>query len=608
MRSRGLELLDEEQPPALRILRRGFATTPELRRGLGVTIGFALLSALARLVLPILVQQTLDRGFVDGSIRVGFIASATAVAGGLILVIFVLTTLTYRRVIVTAENTLLGMRVRAFGHIQKLSIAEHGAAKKGILTARVTSDVETLSQFAQWGALSWIVNSMVILGTLALMTFYSWQLALLTVLVYIPLLPVLKLIQRRQLRAYNTVRTRVGDTLARTSEALSGAATIRAYGYERDVAEKLGSANDDLVASQVHAHKFFSFLAPTMDLFGGIATGAVAVVGVLLGPETMTVGEATAFLFLVTILIQPISQLGEVLDQTQTALAGWWKILQTMDIPIDVPEPTDGVALPAGSPSVSIEDVFFSYRTGGEVLSGISADIAASTSVAIVGETGSGKSTLALLLARLADPSNGRICIAGIDLSTVDSDSRSRTIRMVPQDGFLFDTSLLENIRFGRPDATDGDIATAVTALDLDSWVATLPQGLQTAAGERGESISVGERQLVALVRAQLADAGLLILDEATSAVDPETEVRMANALDRLSEGRTTISIAHRLSTAERADLILVMDAGRIVESGQHDDLITIGGVYAGLHADWVGNTQRTAGLIGTGSIAPASK
>ncbi|NNC81488.1 MAG: ABC transporter ATP-binding protein [Acidimicrobiales bacterium] len=608
MRRGGLELLDEEQPPAMRILRRGFASAPELQRGLATTIGFALLSALARLVLPILVQQTLDRGFVDGSIRVGFIASATAVAGLLILVIFVLTTITYRRVIVTAEDTLLGLRVRTFGHIQRLSMAEHGASKKGILTARVTSDVETLSQFAQWGALSWVVNSMVILGTLVVMTVYSWQLALMTVLVYVPLLPILKVIQRRQLRAYNTVRTRVAETLASASEALGGAATIRAYGYERDVADRLATANDDLVNSQVRAHKFFSVLAPTMDLFGGIATGAVAVVGVLLGPDTMTVGEATAFLFLVTILIQPISQLGEVLDQTQTALAGWWKILQTMDIPIDVEDPLEGVDLPPGSPSVTLDGVSFSYRTGDEVLSDVNVSIAAGVSVAIVGETGSGKSTLALLLARLADPTTGHVRVAGIDLRTVDTASRNRGIRMVPQDGFLFDTSLAENIRFGRPDATDADIAAAVTALDLDDWIAALPDGLATAAGERGESISVGERQLVALIRAQLADAGLLILDEATSAVDPETEVRMASALERLSEGRTTISIAHRLSTAERADLILVMDGGRIVESGTHDDLVTQRGVYAELHGDWVGNTQRADVLIGTTPTGTANK
>ncbi|MBT8212036.1 MAG: ABC transporter ATP-binding protein/permease [Acidimicrobiia bacterium] len=588
----GLELVDENQPPAMRILRRGLAGSPELRRGLGITVAFALLSALARLVLPVLVQQTLDRGFEDGSVDVGFVVWATVFAGLVILVIYGLTTVTYRRVIRVAENTLLAMRLRTFAHIQRLSMAEHVESKKGTLTARVTSDVETLAQFAQWGALAWIVDSALIIGTLGVMAFYSWQLALLTIAVYVPLLPILRHIQRRQLRAYNAVRTRIADTLSRTSEALSGAATIRAYGYQGAVADRLDQANRDLVQTQTSAHRFFSILAPTMDLFGGLATGAVAVAGVLLGPANLTVGEATAFLFLVTILIQPIAQLGEVLDQTQTALAGWWKILQVLDTEIDVVEPEPGIDLPAGAPSVEIDRVSFAYRIGGPVLDDVSISIPPGTAVAIVGETGSGKTTLAKLLARLADPVSGSIRIGGVDLREVSEVSRHRVVRMVPQDGFLFDTTLAENIRFGRPEATDSEIEAAVEALDLTAWVDQLPGGLETPAGERGEGISVGERQLVALIRAQLADAGLLILDEATSAVDPDTEVRMASALERLSRGRTTISIAHRLSTAERSDLVLVMDDGRLVESGSHDDLLTLGGTYAALHADWVGNTQ----------------
>ena len=199
---------------------------------------------------------------------------------------------------------------------------------------------------------------------------------------------------------------------------------------------------------------------------------------------------------------------------------------------------------------------------------------------------------MALLLARLADPTKGVVRVGGVDLATVNQRSRNDVVRMVPQDGFLFDETLRENIRFGRPNASDADIERSVRTLGLDEWISTMPDGLDTPAGERGEGISVGERQLVALIRAQLADAGLLILDEATSAVDPETEVRMAEALERLSEGRTTISIAHRLSTAERADLIVVMDRGQIVERGSHSELLAVGGVYSALHADWVGNTQ----------------
>ena len=586
------ELLAEDQPPALQILRRGFRESPELRKGIGVTAAFALLSALARLVLPVLVQQAIDGGFVEGQVDVGFVTAAALAAAALVLVIYGLTVVTFRRVVVTAENTLLALRVRTFAHIQKLSIAEHHAQRKGVLTARVTSDIETLNQFAQWGALNWIVSVALIFGTLVVMVIYSWQLTLVTVLIYLPLLPVLRNIQRRQLKAYNVVRSATGEMIGRTSEAISGAATIRAYGYEERVGERLEEGNWSLVDSQINAHKFFSLLGPTMDFFGGLTTGAVVLVSIWLGPDTLTVGQATGFIFLATLLTQPITQLGEVLDQTQTALAGWWKVMQMHDIEVDLIEPEPGVSLPSGAPSVELVNVEFSYRTGGVVLRDVSLEIPSGTSVAVVGETGSGKSTMAMLLARLTDPTKGMVQVAGLDLRTVSQQSRNQVVRMVPQDGFLFDESLRENIRFGKPDATDAQIDEAIATLGLADWLKTLPDGLDTPAGERGEGISVGERQLVALVRAQLADAGLLILDEATSAVDPETEVRMANALERLSEGRTTISIAHRLSTAERADLIVVMDAGEIVERGSHEELLTHSGVYAALHTDWVGNTQ----------------
>jgi ABC-type multidrug transport system fused ATPase/permease subunit len=278
-----------------------------------------------------------------------------------------------------------------------------------------------------------------------------------------------------------------------------------------------------------------------------------------------------------------------VLNELQNAVAGWRRVLAVLDTPADVADPgPGGVDLPRGPVSVTFDDVSFAYPGGPPVLRGVRLTLPAGSRVAVVGETGSGKTTLAKLLTRLMDPTSGSVSLDGVDLREVPFDSLRDRVVLVPQEGFLFDSTLRANALYGRLDATDEQILVAVDQLGLGDWLETLPRGLDTRVGQRGESLSAGERQLVALLRAHLADPDLLVLDEATSAVDPALEMRIARALERLTKGRTSVTIAHRMSTAENADDVVVVDKGRIVQRGPHAALVAEGGIYGRMHASWV--------------------
>ncbi|MEP6296040.1 MAG: ABC transporter ATP-binding protein, partial [Ilumatobacter sp.] len=283
----------------------------------------------------------------------------------------------------------------------------------------------------------------------------------------------------------------------------------------------------------------------------------------------------------------------EIIDQTQTAVAGLRRVLSVLDMPVGPPAPAEPVSLPAGSLDIDIDDVTFRYPNAAvDVLRDVSIAIPAGQQVAMVGATGSGKSTLGRLVARFADPTDGRISLGGVDLTEADPGELRRRLVVVSQEPFLFDDTILANIGFARPEKSADEIAAVIADLGATEWIDALADGIHTRVGERGDGLSAGERQLIALVRAGLADPDVLILDEATSSVDALTEVRIARALERLASGRTTIAIAHRLSTAARADRVLVLEDGVLVEDGHHDDLVAADGVYRRLHDAWISATS----------------
>ncbi|MBB3675571.1 ABC transporter ATP-binding protein [Modestobacter versicolor] len=587
--------MDRPDESATATLRRGLRMMPEFRRGLPVTFLLALIATAGRVVVPIAVQQTLDRGLnAPGGPDIGLVRELVAICA---VVVLVTAFAVYRmnvRLFRTTETALAGLRVRAFRHVHDLSVLHQQGQRRGSLVSRVTSDVDQLSVFMQWGGVLGLVSLGQLVVAVVVMAVYSWQLTLLVLVCFIPLAFAVKFFARRLAHVYGIVRERVGDVLAAVGESVVGAPTVRAYGIRARTAARIDRAIDRHYRASVDAQRTTAAVYVSGEFVAAVANAAVVVVGVLLGVAgEISAGTLVAFLFLVTLFVAPVQTASEVLNEAQNAVAGFRRVLDVLDTDPDVQDPAvadpaHARTLPPGPLDVTFDHVGFAYTAGGrKALDDVDLTIAPRTRVAIVGETGSGKTTFAKLVTRLMDPTEGRVLVGGVPLTEVAFSSLRERVVMVPQDGFLFDATVADNVRYGRPGMTDAQIATAFDELGLGDWVQGLGEGVGTAVGQRGESLSAGERQLVAVARAYVADPDLLVLDEATSAVDPATEMRLTRALDALTTGRTTLTIAHRLSTAERADEVLVVDAGRVAQRGTHAQLVDADGPYARLHASW---------------------
>lgn len=590
----------EQRFPSARIIGRGVTVAPALKSGIGLTFLLALFGTGARLVIPILIQQSIDHGLQPGRVNVSYIVRLCGVGAVCVVLSSLCLREATKRLGTRAEYGLFSLRSQLFDHIHRLSLEEHNNEKRGALVSRVTSDIETLTQFFSWGGLGLLLDGSQMFAVAAVMLAYDWRLALVAFITSAPLIFVLRFVQSRLVNAHNLSRERNADFLGTVSELMAGAETLRAYDAEQSMIETVALSMRNRRKSNVRAGVIGAFLFPSGEVFAVFTVMAVVGTGLLIGPTGgLTSGALVGFVFLTYRFLEPIAEFTEIIDQVQSAVAGLRRVLGVLDTPIGPPQSDHPRPLPRGKLSVDIQDVSFAYgaRLGEDdddtpVLHDISLHIAAGQHVALVGPSGSGKTTIARLIARLTDPTIGRVQIGGISLTDVSNDELRRRLIVVPQEPFLFANTISYNLAFAEPHATPQDMSAAFTELGLSDWLDSLPNGLETHVGQRGSSLSAGERQLVALVRASMVKPDVLVLDEATSSVDSLTEVRISRALERLALGRTTISIAHRLSTASRADRVVMLESGRIVEDGSHLALLGARGKYAALYDAWLNSTS----------------
>jgi ATP-binding cassette subfamily B protein len=488
----------------------------------------------------------------------------------------------------TGERILADLRDKLFRHLQRLSLGFYERNRAGVLISRLTNDVEALDQLVTDGVTSLFQNTLILIGSAAILFALDWKLALATLAV-LPFMAVATAIFRIvSARAYRAVRERLGLVTATLAEDIAGMRIVQAFNRQsanerhfREVNEHYREANHVTVVTNGLYFPFVDFLS----------TAATAIVlgygGYRYFGNDLTIGTLLAFMLYLSNFFDPVQQLSQLYNTFLAAVAALDKITEVLDEEPDVLDAPDAPDLPTIQGHVRFEDVRFGYGKGVEVLHGIDLDVPAGTTVALVGHTGAGKSTIAKLLARFYDPREGRLTIDGHDLKTVTQDSLRRQLGIVPQEGFLFAGSVRENIAFGRPEATAEEIEAAARAVGAHDFITALENGYETEVAERGARLSLGQRQLVAFARALLADPRILILDEATSSVDIGTERRIELALRTLLAGRTAFIIAHRLSTIRNADLIVVLEHGRVVEQGTHDELLDREGLYLSLYGDW---------------------
>jgi ATP-binding cassette subfamily B protein len=574
----------------LRLARLARFAYPYRRRALLSVVAMVVV-VLTGLAVPYLVKVGIDAGIGAGDLRV-----LDLVIVGFVVVATVNLAASYAQTYLTSwvgEHVILDLRRALFAHIQKLSMDFFSRQKTGWIVSRLTNDIDALSQLVTDGVTSLVTNGLTFVGAIVFLFILDWRLALATLSI-MPLVVAATLVFRsRSARAYALVRDRIAGVSAHLQESISGVRVLKAFRREPAdwaVLERVNAEYRDVnMRTVVQSGVYFPFVEFMS------AAGVVIVLwygGSLVDSGAIEIGVLVAFIGYLASFFDPLQQLSQLYNTFQASMAAVQKIFTVLDTEPDMLDAPGAVPLPDVAGELELRGVTFGYEAGQPVLHDVSFTVQAGQTVALVGATGAGKSTLVKLLARFYDPQQGAVLIDGHDLRDVTSRSLREQLAVVPQEAFLFSGSVLDNIRFARPSADPEEVKRVARIVGAHDFVAALPDGYETDVQEGGGGLSTGQRQLVSFARALLADPRVLILDEATSSVDAESERRIERAMDVLFSGRTSVIVAHRLSTVRHADEILVVDAGCIVERGTHDGLLASGGRYAELYREWEATGQ----------------
>jgi ABC-type multidrug transport system fused ATPase/permease subunit len=586
MRERGAEVADWSWRSTRRRLGTLWRLTRPYRGRTGLSVVSLLTATATALAPPYLAKYALDdalHGHDNGGLYlvVGIFVAAGLANWGM----------TYVETYLTGwvgERILADLRAQLFGHLQRLSLGFFERNRAGVIISRLTNDVEAIDQLVTDGVTTLVQSSLTLAGTAVLLFVLDWRLALATLAV-IPLMSAATaLFRSRSARAYAGVRERLGLVTATLAEDIAGMRMVQAFTREDAATRNFREVTLRYRESNMQTVVLNGLYFPFVDLLSSVALAVVlGYGGHLYFGGRITLGTLFAFMLYVNNFFDPVQQLSQLFNTFLSATAALDKIVGVLDEQPQVVDRDGALPLPHIEGRVRLEGVRFAYGRGEEVLHGIDLDVPAGTTVALVGHTGAGKSTIAKLLARFYEPTDGRITIDGHDLNDVAQASLRAQLGVVPQEGFLFAGTVAANIAFGRPGASPEEIVRAARTVGAHEFVLRLEDGYETELGERGSRLSLGQRQLVAFARALLADPRILILDEATSSVDIGTERTIERALRTLLADRTAFIIAHRLSTIRDADLIVVLEHGRVVEQGSHDELLAARGLYTSLYGDW---------------------